>query len=100
MRRLPMSIALLLTLASFVPASGCSPRSSGPGTGVPAAGRAAVASKQAATPPGKAATPEELERYAEREGRSAGLEKFEGGRIDTTAIIIILLLVIIIVLLV
>lgn len=97
MRRLPMSIALILTLASLVPASGCT-RSARPGAGAHNAVQQEKPDR--AAPPARSATPEELARYAEREQRSAGLEKFEGGRIDTTAIIIILLLVIIIVLIV
>jgi hypothetical protein len=52
------------------------------------------------------ATPDELERYAEREQASAELEEFEGGRrggggsVPVTTVIIILLVVILVVLIV
>jgi hypothetical protein len=92
-RRLP-PIALFLALFACAPVMACS-----------AAGRSAAETPargriEPAAPPRRPASQEELERYAERERRSAGLEKFEGGRIDTTSIVIILLLVIVIILIV
>jgi Flp pilus assembly protein TadB len=51
------------------------------------------------------ATPDELERYAEREQQSAELEEFEGGRrgggaVPVTTVIIILLVAILVVLII
>jgi hypothetical protein len=87
-------IVLLLTLLALAPGAGCS-GSNRPGAAAPA-GEARPAARAQPQPAGE----EEMERYAEREQRSAGLEKFEGGRLDTTALIIILLLVIVIILIV
>ena len=99
MTRTMKPLVLLVTLLSLAPAAGCSAVPGHHGSSA-AARDARAPEKGAAEPQRRAATPEELERYAAREQRSAGLEKFEGGRIDTTAIIIILLLVIIIVILI
>lgn len=87
-------LVLLLTLLAVAPGAGCS-SSNRPGAAEPAR-QAQPAARAQPQPAGE----EELERYAEREKRSAGLEKFEGGRLDTTALIIILLLVIVIILIV
>jgi hypothetical protein len=93
-RRMP-PIALFLALLALAPVAACS-ASGRSGTESPArAGRV-----EAAAAPRETASQDELERYAERERSSAGLEKFEGGRIDTTSIVIILLLVIVIILIV
>jgi Flp pilus assembly protein TadB len=51
------------------------------------------------------ATPDELERYAEREQKNAELEEFEGGRrggsaIPVTTVIVVLLIVILVVIIV
>jgi hypothetical protein len=90
------AVAQLVTILSLAFVVGC-----GTAARRPAAQQAPAASAVAAAPPARRpATPEELERYAEREQQSAGLEKFEGGRIDTGTIVIVLLLVIIIILLV
>jgi len=89
------AVALLVTVLSLAPLAGCSATARRP-----AAQEAPADNRVAAAPERRPASPEELERYAEREQRSAGLEKFEGGRIDTTTIVVILLLVIIIILIV
>jgi hypothetical protein len=92
-RMVPIALALLVSLA---PLAACTGSGGAPGgRRVPAA-----TERPAAEPTRRPATPEEMERYAAREQQSAGLEKFEGGRIGTTTIIIILLLVIVIILLV
>jgi hypothetical protein len=89
------AVVLLVTVLSLAPLAGCSATARRP-----AAQEAPIDNRVAAAPDRRPASPEELERYAERERRSAGLEKFEGGRIDTTTIVVILLLVIIIILIV
>jgi len=89
------AVVLLVTILSLAPMAGCSATARRP-----AAQEAPTDNRIAAAADRRPASPEELERYAEREQRSAGLEKFEGGRIDTTTIVVILLLVIIIILLV
>lgn len=95
MRRRMPPIALLLALLALAPSMACS-ASGRSGTESPArAGRVEVAA--APRPP---ASQDEIERYAERERSAAGLEKFEGGRLDSTTIVIILLLVIVIILIV
>jgi hypothetical protein len=61
---------------------------------------ASAAPAAAPTAPPQPATPDEAQRFAERERQDAGLAGFEGGaRISTTTIIIILLLVIILLIL-
>jgi len=92
-------IALFLTLLALAP--GCSVRAARPGPETPAgeAGAPGAGAREARAPR-RAATDDEQARYAERERSAAGLEKFEGGRIDTTAVVIILLLVIVIILIV
>ncbi len=89
------AVALLVTILSLAPLAGCSATARRP-----AAQETPAANRTAAAPVRRPASPEELERYAEREQRSAGLEKFEGGRIDTATIVIVLLLVIVIILIV
>jgi hypothetical protein len=90
----PVALVLLVSLA---PLAGCTRAGSAPsGRQAPAPAAEQAASEPARRP----ASPEEMERYAAREQQSSGLEKFEGGRIDTTTIVIILLLVIVIILIV
>jgi hypothetical protein len=94
-RRPIVLVALLLSLSAAAPA--CSTATVSPAAGAPSADTRVAARDDGNR---REATREERSRYAERERSAAGLEKFEGGRIDTTAIIIILLLVIVIVLIV
>jgi hypothetical protein len=90
-------LCLLLALVALFPLGGCGRYSSG-SPPPPAASRTVPATTAPERTP---ASDGELARYAEREKQSAGLEKFEGGRMsDATLIIVILLIVIIIVLIV
>ena len=92
-RRPIVLVALLLSLSATAPAC----RS----TSAPPPVSAASTSPPARSEPARErATGEELARYADRERSAAGLEKFEGGRIDTATIVIVLLLVIVIILIV
>lgn len=50
----------------------------------------------APTQPTREATPEEAERYAEREQQASELEKFQGGRESVVTVLIVVLLVILI----
>ena len=92
-RRPIVLVALLLCVSATAPA--CRAPAARPSVS------AASASPPAPREPARErATGEELARYAERERSAAGLERFEGGRIDTGTIIIVLLLVIVIILIV
>lgn len=96
MTRARFPLCLLLALSVLIAFGGCGRYSSS--VSPPAASRSApVAAAGERTP----ASSGELARYAEREKQSAGLERFEGGRMsDATLIVVILLVVIIIILLV
>lgn len=87
-------VALLLCLSAAAPA--CQAPSARPSVSAASSSPPAARSE----PAKDRATGEELARYAERERSAAGLEKFQGGRIDTGTIIIVLLLVIVIILIV
>jgi hypothetical protein len=92
-RRPIVLVALLLGLVATAPAcrsTSARPSVSAASTSPPAQGE----------PKRERATGEELARYAERERSAAGLEKFQGGAMDTGTIIIVLLLVIVIILIV
>jgi hypothetical protein len=90
-------LCLLLALVALFPLGACGRYSSG-SPPPPAVSRSAPATTAPRRTPASEA---ELERYAEREKQSTGLERFEGGRMsDATLIIVILLIVIIIVLIV
>ncbi len=92
-RRPIVLVALLLGLSATAPA--CRPTSARPSVSA-----ASTSPPERAQPARERASGEELARYAARERSAAGLEKFEGGRIDTGTIIIVLLLVIVIILIV
>lgn len=92
-RRPIVLVALLLGLSATAP--GCRSTSARPSVSA-----ASTSPPARGEPARERATGEELARYAERERGAAGLEKFEGGRIDSTTIVIILLLVIVIILIV
>ena len=92
-RRPIVLVALLLGLSATAPA--CRPTSARPSVSA-----ASTSPPERAEPARERASGEELARYAARERSAVGLEKFEGGRIDTGTIIIVLLLVIVIILIV
>jgi hypothetical protein len=93
--RFPLRLLLALTILFALGACGSYTNVSSP----PVASRSAPAA--GAQPRRTPASGAELERYAEREKQSAGLERFEGGRMsDATLIVVILLIVIIVILLV
>jgi hypothetical protein len=89
-------LCLLLALSVVVPFSACGRYSNVPPP--PPAARSAPAERAQATTKTPASSAE-LERYAERERESRGLERFAGGRMsDATLIVILLLFVIVIIL--
>src|SRR5687768_2233847 len=95
-----VAIVLLSLLASLAPLR-AGPAFAADARGGPAR-VTAVATTPAAAPTSipRPATPDEAQRFAERERQDAGVAGFEGGaRISTTTIIIILLLVILLVIL-
>lgn len=96
MTRARFPLRLLLALSILIPLGACGRYSTN--AAPPAASRSAPVAEAPARKPASGA---ELERYAEREQQSKGLERFEGGRMsDATLIVLVLLLVIIIILLV
>lgn len=96
MTRARFPLCLLLALSVLFPLGACGRYSTN--TSPPAASRSAPVAEE---PVRKPASGAELERYAQREEQSRGLERFEGGRMsDATLIVVVLLIVIIIILLV
>lgn len=99
MTRARFPLCLLLALSVVVPFTACGRYANVP---PPVANRSAPAgakTEQAQEQPRTPASNAELERYAEREKQSTGLERFEGGRMsDATLIVILLLFVIVIIL--
>ena len=94
MTRARFPLCLLLALSVLFPIGACGRYSN---VSPPAATRSAPVAEHRPTP----ASGQELERYAEREKQSSGLERFEGGRMsDATLIVVILLIVIVIILIV
>ena len=97
MTRARLPLCLLLALSVVVPLSACGRYSNVPPP--PASSRSAPAPERSEAPARTPASSGELERYAEREKQSSGLERFEGGRMsDATLIVVLLLFVIIIIL--
>ena len=96
MTRARFPLCLLFALSVVFPLGACGRYSAN--SSPPAASRSVPVAEQ---PVRKPASGAELERYAQREDQSKGLERFEGGRMsDATLIVIVLLLVIVIILLV
>ena len=95
MTRARFPLCLLLALSVLIPIGACGRYSN---VSPPAASRSAPAAavETRKTP----ASGAELERYAEREKQSAGLDKFEGGRMSDATLIVVLLLVVIIIILI
>lgn len=101
MSRARFPLCLLLALSVVVPFSACGRYADvAPPAASPRPAPAAAAETQPAQPEApRSASTAELERYAEREKQSSGLERFEGGRMsDATLIVVLLLFVIIIIL--
>lgn len=94
MTRARFPLCLLLALSVLVPFGACGRYSTS--VSPPAASRSAPATPTHRTP----ASSGELERYAQREKQSAGLERFEGGRMSDATLIVVLLLVVIIIILI
>jgi len=88
-------LCLLLALSVLIPFGACSRYSSN--ASPPVASRSAPPAAATRRTPASGA---ELERYAEREKQSAGLERFEGGRMSDATLIVVLLLVVIIIILI
>ena len=96
MTRARFPLCLLLALSVMISIGACGRYSTS--VSPPAASRSApAAAAQTRRTPASGA---ELERYAEREKQSAGLERFEGGRMSDATLIVVLLLVVIIIILI
>jgi len=93
-------LCLLLALSVVVPFSACGRYADvSPPAAAPRPAPAAAETQPAQPEAPRSASTAELERYAEREKQSSGLERFEGGRMsDATLIVVLLLFVIIIIL--
>lgn len=96
MTRARFPLRLLLALSILIPLGACGRYAN---VSPPAASRSAPAAAASETR-GTPASNGELERYAEREKQSAGLERFEGGRMSDATLIVVLLLVVIIIILI
>ena len=103
--RLPSAFAIaIIAILALGPAAACSRAPAG-ATAPPAPRSAAVHAEPGARaadadPAPRSASDRELERYAERERETSGLERFAGGRGQETTIIIILLVAILVVILI
>ncbi len=93
MTRARFPLCLLLALSVLIPLGACGRYSN---VSPPAASRSAPAAATHKTP----ASGAEVERYAQREKQSAGLDRFEGGRMSDATLIVVLLLVVIIIILI
>ena len=101
--RLPSALAIaIIAILALGPACGRAPAATStppaPSSATTLAGSAARPADPAQRSAPSSASDRELERYAERERETSGLERFAGGRGSQTTTIIIVLLVVILVL--
>ncbi len=99
MTRARFPLCLLLALSVVVPFSACGRYSNVPPPPPSARSAPAGSTEEVQAREKTPASNAELERYAQRERESRGLERFAGGRMsDATLIVILLLFVIVIIL--